>query len=168
MPKRAPTQSERALWLTAIRDVLPLRPNFALPLTPPAEIPAAKPCEPAPPQAVISPVVKPGGVDGATLTRIKRGRIEIDARIDLHGMDQRAAFATLLGFVDTASRGGRRALLVITGKGPAAHGGGILRRNVPGWLMASPLASRILAIEPAHLRHGGEGAFYVLLRRKRP
>jgi DNA-nicking Smr family endonuclease len=99
--------------------------------------------------------------------RVKRGKIDVDGRIDLHGMDQRAAFATLLGFVETSSRAGRRALLVITGKGPAAQGGGVLRRNVPGWLMASPLASRILAIEPAHLRHGGEGAFYVLLRRRR-
>ncbi len=99
--------------------------------------------------------------------RVKRGKIEVDGRIDLHGMDQRAAFATLLGFVETSSRAGRRALLVITGKGPISQGGGVLRRNVPGWLMASPLAARILAIEPAHLRHGGEGAFYVLLRRRR-
>jgi DNA-nicking Smr family endonuclease len=128
----------------------------------------AKTIEPLPLPALIYPSPKPGGVDGATLSRLKRGRIEIDARIDLHGMDQRSAFATLLGFVDTASRQGRRALLVITGKGPAAQGGGVLRRNVPGWLMASPVSGRILAIEPAHLRHGGEGAFYVLLRRKRP
>jgi DNA-nicking Smr family endonuclease len=119
------------------------------------------------PKALAAASPKPGGVDGATLTRVKRGKIEVDARIDLHGMDQRAAFATLLGFVETSSRAGRRALLVITGKGPASKGGGVLRRNVPGWLMASPLAARILAIEPAHLRHGGEGAFYVLLRRRR-
>ena len=112
-------------------------------------------------------VSRPGGIDGATLMRVKRGKIEVDGRIDLHGMDQRAAFATLLGFVETSSRAGRRALLVITGKGPVSQGGGVLRRNVPGWLMASPLAPRILAIEPAHLRHGGEGAFYVLLRRRR-
>ena len=52
-----------------------------------------------------------------------------------------------------------------TGKG--AIGEGILRRNVPGWLAASPLGGRILTIQPAHSRHGGDGAFYVLLRRKR-
>ena len=166
MARRAPTQSERALWRTAMRGVRPLDSEAALPAVPSAPDPPVVVDTPAVPAA--APVIsKPGGVDGATLTRVKRGRIEVDARIDLHGMDQRAAFATLLGFVDKSSRAGRRALLVITGKGPSAQGGGVLRRNVPAWLMASPLAGRILAIETAHLRHGGEGAFYVLLRRRR-
>ena len=44
---------------------------------------------------------------------------------------------------------------------------GVLRRNVPAWLTASPVAGRILTIVPAHLRHGGDGAFYVILRRDR-
>ncbi|HTJ63608.1 MAG TPA: Smr/MutS family protein [Alphaproteobacteria bacterium] len=151
-----------------MRDVAPLKPGPALVPDVPAAEPAPKIFEPPPAPVAAATVPKPGGVDGATLTRLKRGKVEVDGRIDLHGMDQRAAFATLLGFVDTASRTGRRALLVITGKGPVSQGGGVLRRNVPAWLMASPLAGRILAIEPAHLRHGGEGAFYVLLRRKRP
>jgi DNA-nicking Smr family endonuclease len=150
-----------------MRDVRPIDPTAKAPDIPPT---------PEPPEIVVpEPILKsvtpaspkPGGVDGATLTRVRRGKIEVDARIDLHGMDQRAAFATLLGFVETSSRAGRRALLIITGKGPVSEGGGVLRRNVPGWLMASPLAVRILAIEPAHPRHGGEGAFYVLLRRRR-
>jgi DNA-nicking Smr family endonuclease len=109
----------------------------------------------------------PGSVDRGTVERLKRGQVVVEGRIDLHGMDQRAAFAALLGFVDTSSRGGKRALLVITGKGALADGGGVLRRNAPNWLMASPLAGRILTIQPAHIRHGGDGAFYVLLRRKR-
>jgi DNA-nicking Smr family endonuclease len=108
---------------------------------------------------------RPGGVDGATVERLKRGQVAVEGRIDLHGMDQRAAFAALMGFIETSSRGGRRAVLVITGKG--AIGGGVLRRNVPNWLLASPLASRILTVQPAHTRHGGDGALYVLLRRKR-
>jgi DNA-nicking Smr family endonuclease len=58
-------------------------------------------------------------------------------------------------------------LLVITGKGSAGEGAGVLRRNAPAWLMASPRSGRILTTEPAHPRHGGDGAFYVLLRRKR-
>jgi DNA-nicking Smr family endonuclease len=83
-------------------------------------------------------------------------------------MDQRAAFASLMGFIENSARAGRRAVLVITGKGPAGEGGGILRRNVPTWLAASTLGGRILTIQSAHPRHGGEGAFYVLLRRRRP
>jgi DNA-nicking Smr family endonuclease len=151
-----------------MRDVAPLRSDPATVADAPVAEPTPKLFEPPAIPVATTPVPKPGGVDGATLTRLKRGKVEVDGRIDLHGMDQRTAFATLLGFVDTASRSGRRALLVITGKGPVSQGGGVLRRNVPAWLMASPLAGRILAIEPAHLRHGGEGAFYVLLRRKRP
>ncbi len=150
-----------------MRDVRPIDPRTALPDIPPAPEPSALVTLPVVTPAAPQILSRPGGVDGATLTRVKRGKIEVDGRIDLHGMDQRAAIATLLGFVETSSRAGRRALLVITGKGPVSQGGGILRRNVPGWLMASPLAPRILAIEPAHLRHGGEGAFYVLLRRRR-
>ena len=72
-----------------------------------------------------------------------------------------------MGFIESASRAGKRAVLVITGKGALADGGGVLRRNAPNWLMASPLAGRILTIQPAHTRHGGDGAVYVLLRRKR-
>jgi DNA-nicking Smr family endonuclease len=150
-----------------MRDVRPIDLRVALLSVPEAPEPAST-IVAAVPLPSPSPVIsKTGVVDGATLMRVKRGKIEVDGRIDLHGMDQRAAFATLLGFVETSSRAGRRALLVITGKGPISQGGGVLRRNVPSWLMASPLASRILAIEPAHLRHGGEGAFYVLLRRRR-
>jgi DNA-nicking Smr family endonuclease len=92
--------------------------------------------------------------------------VSLDGRIDLHGMDQRTAFAALMGFIDVALRQDRRTVLVITGKGPSGAGG-VLRRNAPDWLKSSPMASRILAITPAHARHGGEGAFYVMLRRKR-
>jgi DNA-nicking Smr family endonuclease len=115
----------------------------------------------------VKPARVPGGVDRATVDRMRRGQVSVDARIDLHGMDQRTAFAALMGFVEASSRAGRRALLVITGKGSAGEGAGVLRRNAPAWLMASPLSGRILTTEPAHPRHGGDGAFYVLLRRKR-
>ena len=75
----------------------------------------------------------PGGVDRATVERLKRGHVAVEGRIDLHGMDQRAAYAALMGFVETAGRAGKRALLVITGKGALADGGGVLRRNAPNW-----------------------------------
>jgi DNA-nicking Smr family endonuclease len=164
--RRSPTAAERALWGAAMRDVRPLDPTVTLPVFPPPAGP-----EPVPRIVVPAPVPAspraPGGVDRATVERLKRGQVNVEARIDLHGMDQRTAFASLVGFVETSSRAGRRALLVITGKGPVSDGGGVLRRNAPNWLMSSPLAGRILTIQPAHTRHGGEGAFYLLLRRKR-
>jgi DNA-nicking Smr family endonuclease len=166
--RRSPTAAERALWGVATRDVRPLDPKTALPVVSPPPEPEPTPQIIVPPAGPVAAVPRaPGGVDRATVERLKRGQVVVDARIDLHGMDQRAAFAALMGFVETASRAGRRAVLVITGKGAPAEGGGVLRRNAPNWLMASPLAGRILTIQPAHTRHGGGGAFYVLLRRRR-
>ena len=81
-------------------------------------------------------------------------------------MTQAEAFPALLGFLLRSAEAGRRTVLVITGKGPGGQGG-VLRRSAPGWLMASPQVRRILTIVPAHVRHGGDGAFYVMLRRDR-
>ena len=167
MPKRSATEAERALWRTAMRDVRRYRAANAPPA--PSPIPETSQTEPSstavPLAANRHPA--PGAVDRATEERLKRGRVTIDGRIDLHGMTQAEAFGALLGFVESSARAGRRALLVITGKGGIGQGGGVLRRGVPNWLAASPLALRILTVTPAHIRHGGEGAYYVLLRRER-
>ncbi len=164
--RRAATEAEKLLWSAAMRGVRKLAPP-----NPPAEI--SEPAEFLPvssvkiiskPEPAKPKLRAPGSVDGATLERLRRGQVKIDSRIDLHGLDQSQAFTTLMGFMDVSARAGRRCLLIITGKGPAGHGG-ILRRNVPAWLTSSQMAGRILTIAPAHPRHGGDGAFYVLLRR---
>ncbi len=169
--RRAATAAEKILWSTAMQGVRKLAPTVAT--TAPAQ-----PFDPVPPdppnilsrptpQPVISTPRMPGAVDGATIERLRRGQVMIEARIDLHGLDQKQAFESLMSFIDLSARKGRRALLVITGKGSAGQGGGVLRRNVPIWLRSSSVATRILTIVPAHTRHGGEGALYVLLRRER-
>jgi DNA-nicking Smr family endonuclease len=168
--RRRATESEKALWRLAMRDVPRLDGSAAPPPEPvepppPAESIPVPPTVPAP--AKPSSPMQPGPVDRATLERLRRGQFTVEARIDLHGMDQRQAFTALMGFVDHSARAGRRALLVITGKGPSNQGGGVLRRNVPQWLMASSFSRAILTIVPAHPRHGGEGALYVVLRRRR-
>lgn len=89
----------------------------------------------------------------------------IDARIDLHGMTRASAQDALYGFLDRAHGRGHRCVLVITGKGTG--GGGVLRRELPLWLNESRLRPLVLSIQPAQPRHGGGGAFYVLLRRQR-
>ena len=117
------------------------------------------------------------GVDRRTALRLKRGQTEIDGRIDLHGMTQEHARAAFSGFVTAGYRRGDRALLVITGKGRRNGGDadgrllsepGVLRRMVPVWLSEAPLASCIVAYSPAQPKHGGTGALYVLLKRRRP
>lgn len=105
------------------------------------------------------------GIDKSTRRRLAQGQLEIEARLDLHGMTAAQAERRLSGFIDSAARQNRRCVLVITGKG--ADGNGVLRRLVPEWLKAPPLAPRVLAISAARPGDGGAGALYVLLRRRR-
>jgi DNA-nicking Smr family endonuclease len=95
--------------------------------------------------------------------RLRQGSLAVEARLDLHGMTQAKAHTALEDFISTQIRNSTRCLLVITGKG--RDGTGVIRANLAGWLAASDYARHILALRPAAQRHGGTGAFYVLLRR---
>lgn len=103
-------------------------------------------------------------LDHALERSLRRGTLTIEARLDLHGMYRKEAHEALDMFIARQAKAGRRNLLIITGKGRG--GEGVLRANLAGWLAASPFAARILALRPAAARHGGAGAFYVMLRRK--
>jgi DNA-nicking Smr family endonuclease len=108
------------------------------------------------------------GIDRRTATRFTRGRMGVDGRIDLHGMTQETAHRALCGFLARAYDRGSRCVIVVTGKGTrGGEGGGVLRRMVPLWLNEPGLRSRILSFSHAQPRDGGEGALYVLLKRKR-
>ena len=89
-----------------------------------------------------------------------RGRVRIDARIDLHGMTQDTAHRALQGFLHRARQNGTRYVLVITGKS------GVLNRMVPLWLGEPALRAHVGAVTTAAARHGGEGALYIRLRRQ--
>jgi DNA-nicking Smr family endonuclease len=113
-------------------------------------------------------------MDRRRFDRLRHGRYEPEARLDLHGMDSARAHAALADFIRSAHAGGLRLVLVITGKGRTGDADGvmpqrtgILRHTVPHWLAAPPLSGRILQVASAHNRHGGGGAFYVYLRRSR-
>lgn len=108
---------------------------------------------------------KSPGVDKRTAQRFKRGRMDIDGTIDLHGMTQEAAHIALNRFVETGAATGKRCLLVVTGKG--TRGEGVLRRAVPRWLNDERLRGLILSYSHAQPQHGGSGALYVLLKRRR-
>mgnify|MGYP000701058159 CR=1 FL=1 len=107
------------------------------------------------------------GVDRRTADRLKRGRLGIDARIDLHGMTRHAAQDALLGFIDRAHAQAYRCVLVITGKGSRGGEAGVLRSEVPRWLNLPHVRKKVVAVTQAQQRHGGGGAYYVLLRRRR-
>ena len=102
------------------------------------------------------------GIDGSTQRRLFRGKVLINARLDLHGMTAARAHKQLIQFIVSAADENCRCVLVITGKGS-----GVLKGHVPNWLKQSPLSLHVLALAEARPKDGGSGAFYVLLRRKR-
>ena len=117
----------------------------------------------------------PPQMDRKNFDRLRKGKMIPDRRVDLHGMTADIAHAVLTQFVLGAHAGGARLVLVITGKGrthrdeggvmPARRG--IIRHSVPDWLRQSPLRDKVVQVIPAHRKHGGDGAYYVYLRRKR-
>ncbi|MCX5494848.1 Smr/MutS family protein [Kaistia dalseonensis] len=191
--RRGLSREERTLWAAVARTVEPLRVEDAVVEPPPEPEP-----EPAPPP-VVAPVKKLRGkgadtapprpvpppqppahpplhpIERRTLTRVARGTVGIDARIDLHGLTQLDAHDRLRGFLFSAQAQGARLVLVITGKGKAGgdpHYGefaerGVLRRRVPQWLAEPGLRSIVIGFEEAHQTHGGGGALYVRIRRRR-
>ena len=177
--RRNLSDDERSLWENVARQVKPLkkRPRAAKVAAPMPEIPAAvKPAaSPRPIAAVHAPKPsKPAVPPLAPLgrrqrSRLSKGRSEIDARLDLHGMTQVRAHRALLGFLQRAHHDGLTFVLVITGKGaPRADAErGVLRRQVPHWLRLPEFRTLVVGFEEAHLGHGGEGALYVRIRRAR-
>lgn len=109
------------------------------------------------------------GVDKRTNQRLIRGKLPIEGRLDLHGHTRESAHRALDAFIRGAFTAGRRCVIVVTGKGVRLESGevGVLRQAVPGWLNGPTLRPIVLAYSHATPKDGGEGALYVLLKRKR-
>lgn len=99
--------------------------------------------------------------------KLSRGRLALEARIDLHGLFQSEAHALLLDFLVHAHERGLRHVLVITGKGSSMGSEGALRRAVPLWFSKPEFRYLISSHEPAAQHHGGDGALYVRLSRQK-
>jgi DNA-nicking Smr family endonuclease len=182
--KRSLSEEERALWESVARQTKPLgkRHRAAKPqaVAPNAEAPAAArsatlPKSLPPEKTVRAKPVVPSAPPLAPLGRrershLSRGRKEIEARLDLHGMTQTRAHRALSGFLQRAHSDGLTFVLVITGKGRtvgAESERGVLRRQVPLWLNLPEFRTLVVGFEEAHIGHGGEGALYVRIRRSR-
>lgn len=153
---KVPTASTTPAKKTALR-AKPSVQNKIIPA------PAPKPAQLViPNQGLFSRPQQPS-IDPKTRKKIAKGRVPIEARIDLHGMTQNVAILALEDFLFQARSSGFRLVLVITGKGEA--GTGILRRQVPYWLTGGELATMVAGFQEAHDNHGGSGALYVRLKR---
>ena len=183
--KRPLAKSELALWRAATADVRPLGDQPAK-NAPPSRVskanqaeagtlskaghapkrPKDKPPPPHPRSARALDPSRPIDIDRRSWVRLKRGQIEIERTLDLHGRTQVEAHGALNRFLEMAHAAGLRCVLVVTGKG-GGEGRGILRQMVPRWLSESTHRSHVLTFCPAQPRHGGDGALYVLLKRRR-
>lgn len=186
---KRPQLDDWHLWSDVTRSVSPLRPHIALeqpvaakpvgPVTQPAK--HHKNWSPAPTPIYTVPSYTPPQSSKQTPAgrlieprmhrRLMRGQLAVDATIDLHGLRQSEAHAALSRFVSARYANGDRTLLVITGKGMKKNGygnleqRGVLRAMLPRWLSEPALMPMIAGWEVSARTHGGEGAFYVRLRR---
>ncbi len=184
--RRELSLEERALWRRVAADVRPMHPDNGRSETGDASTtPETTPKDTQAKATARSPrrhhhhhrSEVPVHPDARTLRRLRRGDDPIQSRLDLHGMTQDDAWLALCRFIGTAHGRGARRVLVITGKGRAVDTAstwwerhdepGVLRRRVPEWLSTPPLSTMVAAFASAGPRHGGDGALYVLLRRRR-
>jgi DNA-nicking Smr family endonuclease len=174
------TDDDRILWGKVARSTRPLpgrmRPidEFEAALKAKDEKPEEK--KPAPRSAVMPDDVpeKPKKaaarhqpLERPVKKKLAKGRLELEARIDLHGMFQSEAHALLYGFILSAHQRGLRHVLVITGKGSSMGSDGALKRAVPMWFGKPEFRHLISSYETSAQNHGGEGALYVRLAKSR-
>lgn len=187
---RGLTTDEMALWGEITRLVRPMRghrlppshnpPDLIAPRTQSTPAADLRPASPAiilerpaarinEPRITVTPAPRPSPADRGNERKVRRGQVDIGARLDLHGYTQDQAVTALARFLMTAHAQGCTAVLVVTGKGgqrgrdEAAPG--VLKRRVPEWLASPEFQGLVSGLAPAHRRHGGGGALYVFLRR---
>lgn len=187
MSKRRPLLPDFHLWHDVAQTVSPLGRLRHAPLVrlgdEPLPVPAAPPPRPKKLNPIrLMPSYTPSGLPGRPpgygiepnlRRKLQRGHVEIDGTIDLHGMRQAEAHAALRRFINARVSRGDRTVLVITGKGlkkldrdaAVIIEAGVLRSMLPVWLSDPTLSPLIAGWEPAAQGHGGDGAFYVRLRR---
>ena len=180
--KRILSEDERALWESVTKQTKPLRkkhraakPDAGAPDTKAQLAAKTAVSSPSTPRANPPKIAKPAAPPLAPLGRreraqLSRGRKEIEARLDLHGMTQARAHRALSTFLQRAHLDGLTFVLIITGKGKTGYGEadcGVLRRQVPQWLSQPEFRTLVVGFEAAHIGHGGEGALYVRVRRSR-
>ncbi len=186
--KRKLSPEEEALWAHVTKSVEPLQPaerevqrsqsalNQSLKRdTAPKAVAPKAPVQPASPAKRTSRPKHTNHppIDHRALRKLRRGRTQVDASLDLHGLTQAQAHTALRGFITSCRQRGLKNVIIVTGKGGPSTGKwlgaeerGVLRRQVPHWLATPPLVHEVVGFNPAGPRHGGDGAIYVVLKGK--
>jgi DNA-nicking Smr family endonuclease len=167
--KRDLTADERRLWREVAKTVKARRslpheedePRVSAMSV--AKKAAARAMIPAPAKVPVKPKQAAPPANRGAEKKVRRGKLEIDAKLDLHGHTQDRAQAALERFLRAAHARGDRTVIVITGIGRG--GEGIIKRRFTDWIADRALRSVISGYAPAHRVHGGGGAFYVFLKR---
>ena len=180
--RRTLSAEERRLWSHVARDVIPLRGRIldvetnpagqSAPFAPSAPEVVTAPTQPRKPPTPSLPPLAP--LERRARSRLSRGVTAIDDVLDLHGLTQAEAHGRLVQFLHRCQARGLAIVLVVTGKGGAGardtapfEERGVLKRSVPHWLRLPDLRPLVLGFEEAAQHHGGSGALYVRLRRRR-
>jgi len=173
------------LWENVTETVLPLKPRRRMQPAAPLPLPPAVSPPPRAPRIVAMPSYQSaqtpgappvGAIEPKLRKKLGRGRVGIDGTLDLHGMRQDEAYGALRRYLTARSARGDRTILVITGKGLKKVNGdptqiverGVLRTMLPIWLSSPDLAPLVSGWDQSAQSHGGEGAWYVRLRRQEP
>lgn len=176
---RGLSKEERALWQGITRAVAPLRKLVAAVEPDLDEAPETRPRKTigvtrAATAAKLKAPPPLAPLDRRLRQKLARGTQKIGARLDLHGYTQSQAHAALRDFLRSAQAKGTGFALVITGKGKKDFGAGgdwrgegVLKRAVPLWLTLPEFRDYVVGFEQASIGHGGEGALYVRLRKRR-
>jgi len=161
---------ERRLWAKVAAAVNPLHERVeAVPSEDAAAPASALVRVAAPSPAAPTPRASGAGetLDSSWDRRLSRGLAQPDRTVDLHGHSLNSAYVLLDHRLEEAIAAGARVILLVTGKPRRSDeaGRGAIRAAVGDWLASSRHAGHIAAVRPAHPRHGGSGALYIILRR---
>ena len=160
-PSRPLTEADRRIWQRVARTVTPKTPA-----KPDAKLRAPKRGEFADMMRVAPPEraepKRPGPLEATQAKAVRRGRVRIDAKVDLHDLTLAEAYPELERALIRSANRNHACVLVITGKGPRLEGK--IRGALPGWLAGSALRPLVATYASAHIKHGGSGAWYVFLK----
>lgn len=176
---RGLSEEDARLWASVARSAIPMK-GKRLPALPEPEVPDRSEAEPnAVVPAAAAEMTRAGDrsrpalpqhpqhpIERPTRRKLGKGRLAIEARIDLHEKTQGVAHYALLNFLYQAQAGGLRHVLVITGRGASFGSRGVLKRAVPHWFATPEFRALVSGFEPAERQHGGDGALYVRVRRR--